>query len=185
MLSHSIMPLATSSHTLSSPLLLTSISLQLVKLGNSRKYPTGAVKSHGYNTFLLSALNVESTQFPTTKDLVERLYPEGYADTLRFFHRRNWISRPPYDVAIYPHEFFVNKQDGLPVAFMRPACDIRSLGPPGVLHVDEPLERLTFGPAIRQLEADYAKPGQYVRLSDLVRLACAQEGMPALTGHHS
>ena len=96
-----------------------AVALQLRKLGNSRKYPTGAVKSHGYNSWLQSALNVQATQFPTTKDSAARLYPESYTDSCRFFHRRNWISRPPYSVTTYPHEYFVNQQDGLPVAYRR------------------------------------------------------------------
>ena len=61
---------------------------------------------------------------------------------------------------------------------VRPSEDIRALGPGGVFHVDLPLDRLTFRIAIERLEEEFAKPEQYVRLSDIVRLACEQEGAP-------
>ena len=105
----------------------------------------------------------------------------GYTDSLRYFHRRNWVSRGVYEVAIWPSEFFVNAQDQLPLFIERHAADIRPLGPGGVLHIPKDgefaLANLEFKEAIQALESKFDSNESYVRLSDLLTEVCKLEGL--------
>ena len=86
--------------------------------------------------------------------------------------------RPPYEVATWPSEFFVNAQDGLPAVIQRHAEDVRALGPGGVFFTDEPLAYLRFGLVLEQFERDNADATKYVRLSDLLKRCCGATGVP-------
>ena len=152
---------------------------QLKRLSCNHKMPLGVIESHGYNSFKQSVPCVgEKSNYPITERMASNLYPGEYADSDRYFDRRNWISRAPSMVARYPHEYFLNGQDKLPHAFPRPSQDIRALGPSGAVFTSRPRGELKFGGVIDEFEADHTDVSKHARLWDLVERCCAHLGVP-------
>ena len=78
--------------------------------------------SNGYNNYLLSAAKpsltvsgVSTSVYTETQHLHAVLYPRDYPTPRKFFHRRNWVNRFPYEVAIDPSEYFTNLLDNFPI----------------------------------------------------------------------
>ena len=92
------------------------------------------------------------------------------------------MSRPWYKVATFPHEFFRNAIDKLPVWLRRPEVHIDESGPKGSFFVgagEEQSATLQYLSVIRAFELEFeTRPGCALRLVDLVRRILDEHGVP-------
>jgi hypothetical protein len=156
----------------------SSCSAALRKQSSNAKFPLGGIATHGYNSFLQSYRHRgERTSFPSTRSpsLDMRLFPADYSHEVRWFDRRNWISRAPDSIARWPHEYFVNAQDRLPTAVQRHDEDVRTNEPDGdFLFVDRELDELKHGAAISRYQNELrSHPSKLASLWTLIEYCCA------------
>ena len=160
----------------------------LSKLGATTKYPTGCITSHGHNAFKLSyQVKGMAASYPCTQTMGKYLYTPDHSENSSAFDRRNWLCKQVASIgetnATYPHEFWLNRREGLPQWLRRPDGDIRARGIPDIVSCPSPRNELRFHISIANLEADFAAIHESIGLSDLVRRCCEETGVEMETLH--